>query len=125
NSKGCCCSPFKVSALWRQPCRLHLRYLQAARLPLQIPSMQLDPVELRQRLKPLFRENFEQFGELGAAVSIWQDGKSVVDLYGGFCDVRRENPWDANTLVLVWSATKGIASACVLHVLQEHKIGID
>ena len=87
--------------------------------------MQLDPDELRQRLKPLFRENFEQFGELGAAVSIWQDGKPVVDLYGGFCDVRRENPWDANTLVLVWSATKGIASACVLHVLQEHKIGID
>jgi CubicO group peptidase (beta-lactamase class C family) len=87
--------------------------------------MQLDPERLRQRLEPLFRENFEKFGELGAAVSIWQDGKPVIDLYGGFCDARRERPWEADTLVLVWSATKGIGSACVLHVLQEHKISID
>src|SRR6266704_902539 len=86
--------------------------------------MQLDADELREQLKPLFLENFEKFGELGAAVSIWQDGKPVVDLYGGFCDARREKPWSADTLVLVWSATKGIGSACVLHALQEHNIDI-
>jgi CubicO group peptidase (beta-lactamase class C family) len=87
--------------------------------------MQLDADELRQSLTSLFRENFEEFGELGAAVSIWQNGKPVVDLYGGFCDARREKPWKSDTLVLVWSATKGIGSACVLHVLQEHRIEID
>jgi CubicO group peptidase (beta-lactamase class C family) len=87
--------------------------------------MQLDADQLRQRLKPLFRENFEKFGELGAAVSIWQNGKPFVDLYGGFCDSCHERPWEADTLVLIWSATKGIGSACVLHVLQEHKISID
>jgi CubicO group peptidase (beta-lactamase class C family) len=86
--------------------------------------MQLDSERLRERLKPLFRENFERFGELGAAVSIWQNGKPVVDLFGGFCDARHEKPWESDTLVLIWSATKGIASACVLHVLQEHGIGI-
>jgi CubicO group peptidase (beta-lactamase class C family) len=99
--------------------------LQAARLPLQIPSMQLDADKLRQELNPLFRENFERFGELGAAVSVWQDGKPVVDLRGGFYDARREKPWEADTLVLVWSAAKGIGSACVLHVLEEHRISID
>jgi CubicO group peptidase (beta-lactamase class C family) len=87
--------------------------------------MQLDANRLRQKLEPLFRENFEKFGELGAAVSVWQDGKPIVDLYGGFCDARHEKPWEADTLVLVWSATKGIGSACVLHVLQEHRIGIE
>jgi CubicO group peptidase (beta-lactamase class C family) len=87
--------------------------------------MQLDAKKLRDRLTPLFRENFEKFGELGAAVSVWQDGKPVVDLYGGFCDARHEKPWNADTLVLIWSATKGIGSACVLHVLQEHRIEID
>jgi CubicO group peptidase (beta-lactamase class C family) len=87
--------------------------------------MQLDADRLRQKLTLLFLENFEKFGELGAAISIWQDGKPVVDLYGGSCDARREKPWEADTLVLVWSATKGIGSACVLHVLQEHRIGID
>ena len=86
--------------------------------------MQLDPVKLRERLEPLFGDNFEQFGELGAAVSVWQEGEPIVDLYGGFRDARREKPWMPDTLVLVWSATKGIGSACLLHVLQEHQIDI-
>jgi CubicO group peptidase (beta-lactamase class C family) len=98
--------------------------LQAARLPLQIPAMQLESGELLQRLEPLFQENFQKFGELGAAVSVWQNGKPIVDLYGGFGEARREKPWTSDTLVLVWSATKGIGSACVLHVLQEHNIDI-
>jgi CubicO group peptidase (beta-lactamase class C family) len=87
--------------------------------------MHLNSGELRERLDPLFRENFEKLGELGASVSIWQDGKPLVDLYGGFRDTRREHPWTADTIVLVWSATKGMGSACMLHVLQENKIDID
>ena len=87
--------------------------------------MQLNSERLRERLQPLFRENFEKLGELGAAVSIWQNGSPVVDLYDGFCDARHGKPWEVDTLVLIWSATKGIGCACVLHVLQEHRIGID
>ena len=87
--------------------------------------MQLDPSQLLQRLKPLFQDNFEKLGELGGAVSVWQNGKAIVDLYGGFREARREDPWTSDTLVLVWSATKGIGSACVLHALQEHKINLD
>ncbi len=86
--------------------------------------MQLESGQLLQRLKPLFQENFERFGELGTAVSVWQNGKPIIDLYGGFRDVHHEKPWAADTLVLVWSATKGIGSACVLHALQENKIDI-
>src|SRR5437773_10878514 len=86
--------------------------------------MQLESSQLLQRLKPLFQENFEKFGELGAAVSVWQNAKPIIGLYGGFRDAHREKPWTADTLVLVWSATKGIGSACVLHTLQEHKIDI-
>jgi CubicO group peptidase (beta-lactamase class C family) len=86
--------------------------------------MHLESGQLLQRLKPLFQENLEKVGELGAAVSVWQNGKPIVDLYGGFRDVHRDQPWTTDTLVLVWSATKGIGSACVLHALQEHKIDI-
>lgn len=87
--------------------------------------MQLDPEKLRGRLKPLFHENFEKLGELGAAISIWQNGKPVINLYGGFCDAGREKPWTTDSLVLVWSATKGIGSACVLHALQQQKIELN
>src|SRR5437870_5874136 len=87
--------------------------------------MQLESSQLLRRLKPLFQENFEKFGELGAAVSVWQNGKPILDLYGGFRDARREQPWTKETLVLIWSATKALGSACLLHVLQEHKIDIE
>jgi len=87
--------------------------------------MPLQADKLRAQIEPLFQENFEKFGELGAAVSVWQNGKSLLDLYGGFRDKRREQPWAEDTLVLVWSATKGLGSASLLHVLQEHKIDIE
>jgi CubicO group peptidase (beta-lactamase class C family) len=87
--------------------------------------MNLDAEQLRARLTPLFQENFEKFGELGAAVSVWQNGKELLELHGGFRDARREQTWDESTIVLIWSATKGLGSACLLHVLQEYKIDIE
>jgi CubicO group peptidase (beta-lactamase class C family) len=84
--------------------------------------MQLEANELQQRIAPLFQDNFARLGELGAAVSVWQQGKSLLELHGGFRDAKREIPWAADTIVLFWSATKGQGSACVLHVLQERAI---
>jgi CubicO group peptidase (beta-lactamase class C family) len=87
--------------------------------------MRLNSDQLRARIEPLFHENFSHFGELGAAVSIWQNGELILDLHGGFRDRKREQPWNDDTIALVWSATKGIGSACLLHVLQENKIKIE
>lgn len=81
--------------------------------------MELSAELLRPRLGPLFDENFSRFGELGAAISVWQNGKSILDLHGGFRDSKRETPWTPDTIVLVWSATKGLASACLLCLLHE------
>jgi CubicO group peptidase (beta-lactamase class C family) len=77
------------------------------------------------RIASLFEENFVRFGELGAAVSVWQHGKSIVELHGGFRDAERQQPWTAETIVLFWSATKGLGSACLLHALQERRIGLE
>src|SRR3954469_1514890 len=77
------------------------------------------------RVASLFDENFTRFGELGAAISVWQHGKPILELQGGFRDAKREQPWAGDTLVLFWSATKGLGSACLLHVLQEHGIALN
>jgi CubicO group peptidase (beta-lactamase class C family) len=79
----------------------------------------------RERFASLFNENFTRFGELGAAVSVWRNGESVLELHGGFRDGKRETPWTPDTMVLFWSATKGLGSACLLHVLQERHFGLD
>lgn len=79
---------------------------------------------LRERITPLFDENFRTRGELGAAISIWQDAKPLLELHGGFRDAHREVAWSDDTIVLFWSAAKGLGSACLLHVLQEHRLGL-
>jgi CubicO group peptidase (beta-lactamase class C family) len=87
--------------------------------------MRLDAEELRTSLDPLFRENFKSYGELGAAVSVWHNGQPLLDLHGGFCDMQRDRPWTNDTTVLIWSATKALGSACVLHLLQNEKIELE
>lgn len=87
--------------------------------------MTLDSARLSESISPLFEENFRLFGELGASLSIWQHGRSALELHGGFRDARREVPWSADTIVLFWSATKGLGSACLLHMLQEREIELN
>ncbi len=59
-----------------------------------------------------FVRNFERRGEYGAAVAVFHHGRKVVDLWGGYSDIRAREPWDRNTLVLVFSTTKGMAALC-------------
>ena len=78
-----------------------------------------------EKIGALFAENFSRFGELGASLSVWKDGAEVVSLAGGWCDRQQSRPWTAGTSVLVWSATKGPAAACVLHAMQEHGLNLE
>ena len=70
------------------------------------------------RLQAAFERNFHHGAEAGAALSVWQDGREVFSAYGGWKDAARSDPWTPDTLVLIWSATKGLTSACVLHALD-------
>jgi len=63
-------------------------------------------------LLDVFAQNFDERGEVGAAVSVYLDGQPVVDLWGGLADSRIGTPWREDTLVLVYSATKGVTAIC-------------
>ncbi len=60
-----------------------------------------------------FERNFQERGEVGASVCVMVDGEAVVDLWGGVADRRTERPWERDTLVVVWSCTKGAVALCV------------
>jgi CubicO group peptidase (beta-lactamase class C family) len=62
------------------------------------------------RARKAFAENFEKRGEVGAAVAITIDGRPVVGLWGGYLDEQRTRPWTGETIVNVYSTTKGSAS---------------
>lgn len=65
-----------------------------------------------------FERNFVERGELGAAVAIAMDGRPVVDLWGGTADRESGRPWEKDTLVTVYSCSKGIAATC-MHILVD------
>ncbi|MEU0050455.1 serine hydrolase domain-containing protein [Streptomyces sp. NPDC006309] len=65
-----------------------------------------------------FEENFRERGELGAAVAVTVAGETVVDLWGGWADAARTRPWERDTVVNVWSTTKGPVALCA-HILAD------
>jgi CubicO group peptidase (beta-lactamase class C family) len=71
----------------------------------------------------LFEENFSRFDELGASVTILRDGATIVSLGDGFQDRQKTVRWHPDTRVLLWSTTKALSSACLLHLMQQE--GLD
>lgn len=59
-----------------------------------------------------FAKNFAERGEVGAAVAVWFRGKPAVDLWGGLRDPRTGAPWQRDTIVMVYSTTKGMTAMC-------------
>lgn len=69
-----------------------------------------------ERLVEAFAANFtrgDDYEEVGAALVVMREGERVVDLWAGSADAARTRPWTPETLVNVWSTTKGAAALCV------------
>jgi len=77
------------------------------------------------QVKEAFDDNFEMTNEVGAAVAIYVDGKLVVDLWGGHTDKARTKPWTRDTLVNVYSTTKGLAAMCAHRLVDQGKLDLE
>ncbi|MEA2457149.1 MAG: hypothetical protein QOC95_121 [Thermoleophilaceae bacterium] len=66
-----------------------------------------------EEVRDQFRANFVRGDELGAACAVYHRGEKVVDLWGGYLDSRRQDRWGEDTLVLVYSTSKGMAAIAV------------
>ncbi len=60
-------------------------------------------------VREAFTKNFEQGKEIGAACCVYYRGERVVDLWGGIRDKSTSELWEEDTMVIVASATKGLA----------------
>src|SRR5690349_317232 len=61
-------------------------------------------------VREAFADNFSRRHELGAACCIYHHGEKVVDLWGGIRNKATGEAWEEDTMVLVFSATKGLAA---------------
>ena len=61
-------------------------------------------------VRDAFAENFVRRREIGAACCVYHKGEKVVDLWGGVRNKATGEPWEENTMALVYSATKGLAA---------------
>jgi CubicO group peptidase (beta-lactamase class C family) len=76
-------------------------------------------------VRRVFEENFQKRAEIGAAVSLVVDGRVRVDLWAGSADQARTKPWQRDTLVNVYSTTKGMTALCAQRLVDAGKLDID
>jgi CubicO group peptidase (beta-lactamase class C family) len=61
-------------------------------------------------VREAFADNFIRRRELGGACCAYHKGVKVVDLWGGIRNKQTGEPWQRDTMVVVHSATKGLAA---------------
>ena len=75
-------------------------------------------------VKKIFEDYFLKQEEIGASFAIYKEGKPLIDLYGGFKNKNKEK-WEENTIVNVFSATKGIYEIIVSILINENILDLE
>lgn len=81
-----------------------------------------------ERVRETFAQNFsrgDDYEEVGAALAVYRAGKPVVDLWAGHKDRAGSRPWQRDTLVNVYSTTKGIVATAVALLVEEGRLRYD
>lgn len=76
-------------------------------------------------LRDAFAANFASGAEIGASVSVWVDGVEAVQLWAGYRNIAKTEPWQKDTIVNVASTTKAFATVCLLQLVEQGEIGLD
>src|SRR5688500_7827152 len=61
-------------------------------------------------VRDAFVDNFARRRELGGACCAYHRGEKVVDLWGGMRNKHTGDPWEQDTMVIIYSASKGLAA---------------
>ena len=61
-------------------------------------------------VRDAFADNFTRRHELGGACCAYAHGEKIVDLWGGIRNKQTGEPWERDTMVIIHSATKGLAA---------------
>ncbi len=76
-------------------------------------------------VRDAFAANFSLHGDVGAAFCLYVKGRKVVDIWGGVADAKTGQPWDEDTLALVYSTSKGVSAICAHLLAQRGQLDLD
>ena len=94
-----------------------------------MPKTESVPIE--GHCDPRFRRVREVFeaklarDEVGAAIAFTLDGDPVVDLWGGWKDRDRTEPWARDTIVNTYSTTKGMTALVAARLVEQGRLDLD
>jgi CubicO group peptidase (beta-lactamase class C family) len=75
-------------------------------------------------VKKIFEDYFLKHEEIGASFAIYKEGKPLIDLWGGF-KKKDDEKWEENTIVNVFSATKGIYEIIVSILIDQNILDLE
>lgn len=78
-----------------------------------------------ERVREAFAANFsrnDDYREVGAALAVYRAGYCVVDLWAGHANRARSRPWQRDTLINVYSSTKGIVATAAALLVDEGRL---
>ncbi len=76
-------------------------------------------------VREAFAANFAEQGEVGAAVTVLRNGRPLVELFGGWRDAARTQPWAPDTLVNMYSVGKAVVGLLLLQAVDAGEVGLD
>ena len=76
-------------------------------------------------VRDVLAESIATGEDLGAAVSVYVDGRCVVDLWGGVADQRSGRAWEQDTACVTFSATKAVTATAALLLAERGTVSLD
>ena len=74
------------------------------------------------KVREAFAANFAAGLEHGGGVAVVLDGQPVVELWGGYADAAKTQAWRQDTLVNVWSCSKGVVALAIAMLVERGKL---
>ncbi len=73
----------------------------------------------------VFASHFESGEDLGASFALSKDGEVVLDIWAGFLDQAKTEPWQEDSIVNVYSSTKTVSFLCSLVLADRGELDFD
>lgn len=77
-----------------------------------------------EQVADVLRHSLESKFEVGASFAVEIEGEMVMDLWGGHKDAERTMPWQQDTIVNVFSVTKGVTAICAAKLIEQGRLDL-